>query len=116
MLSRLLVSALILVLLQPLLPFSGVARAFSPDASAAPASLMAFGQNDLGQLGLGHTNNQNVPATVDVNAPVLAVAASNYFTLFVTEGGDVLSTGYGTIGTWRHRGAQYAASHCRDFK
>lgn len=109
MLARLLAAVILVGLLQPLQWLSGTVKAAPPDPSAAAISLLAFGQNDRGQLGLGHTTDQSVPAAVDVGAQVRAVAASGNFTLFVTEGGDALSTGnnnYGQLGlgdtTTRH--------------
>ncbi|MDG0792381.1 X2-like carbohydrate binding domain-containing protein [Cohnella ginsengisoli] len=96
--ARLLAVTLVVGLLQPMQSLSGTVKAAQPDASAAAISLLAFGQNDRGQLGLGHTTDQTVPAAVDAGAPVRAVAASGNFTLFVTDGGDVLSTGNNTYG------------------
>ncbi|MDG0810439.1 RCC1 domain-containing protein [Cohnella rhizosphaerae] len=96
--ARLLAATLAIGLLQPLQSLSDTAKAAPPDASAAATSLLALGQNDRGQLGLGHTNDQTVPAAVDVGALVQAVAAGSNFTLFVAEGGDVFSAGNNTYG------------------
>ena len=57
--------------------------------------VFAMGDNDNGQLGLGHTNNVNTPHEIDAahfgDAPVVAVACGDFHMLALTREGKLFS-------------------------
>ena len=52
-------------------------------------SLFAWGKNYNGQLGLGHTDNQNTPQLIDTvnfqNKTIQSIHKRNYHTLALTQ-------------------------------
>ncbi|MBS4032110.1 MAG: hypothetical protein KGZ63_11930 [Clostridiales bacterium] len=61
-------------------------------------SIMAWGNNSYGQLGLGNTTNQTLPVNVEGVSDVKQVAASNNHTLILLNDGTVLAAGRNDFG------------------
>ena len=62
-------------------------------------SVWATGENKYGQLGLGHTTEQNTPVEVTaVGKSVRAVACGYEYTMFVRDDGSVWATGENNFG------------------
>ena len=79
-----------------------VGNAFCMVTTAAGA-LYAFGTNDFGELGLGHTNNVAVPTRVAaIGGAVRSVCAGSYHAACITGDGRVWSWGNGYQGKLGH--------------
>lgn len=67
-----------------------------------------FGQNNYGELALGHTEEQQSPMLVQVcsNMRVTQVAAGNELTLVLLENGNVYCSGYHDIGVQNYHNPQ----------
>ena len=65
-------------------------------ALTSKGRVLAWGENDHGQLGDGNTNNKNVPVTVKLprTTRIAAVSAGVFFSLAQTTAGGVLAWGY----------------------
>lgn len=85
------------------LPAGRVARSIAAGGAHALAllddgSVIAWGQNESGQLGLGDVLFRPRPATVTLPRPAVAVAAGRLFSLALLDDGRVYSWGANTIG------------------
>ena len=85
------------------LPTGRVAKAIAAGGAHALAllddgSVVAWGQNDSGQLGLGDVAFRPRPATVSLPRAAVAVAAGRLFSLALLDDGRVFSWGANTIG------------------
>lgn len=77
-----------------------VAGAYHTCALKASGGLLCWGLNNYGQLGIGSTTDQGIPAAVDLGSAVSAVAisAGTYHTCAVATGGGLLCWGGGYSG------------------
>lgn len=85
------------------LPAGRTAKAVAAGGSHALAllddgSVIAWGSNDSGQLGLGDTTLRATPATVSLERPAVAIAAGRLFSVAVLDDGRVFTWGANTIG------------------
>lgn len=67
-------------------------------ASALTGALEAWGYNNVGQLGIGSTDNRNVPVPVDSLTGVVAIASGDSHSLAVLSDGTVRAWGYNWYG------------------
>ena len=67
-----------------------------------------FGQNNYGELALGHTEEQSTPSLVQacINLNVIQVAAGNELTLVLLDNGNVFCSGYHDIGVSNYHNTQ----------
>jgi alpha-tubulin suppressor-like RCC1 family protein len=92
--------------------------AFAGPASAAPAAVMAWGENEVGQLGDGATLNSDVPTAISELSGATALAGGRRHSLALLSDGTVVAWGgndWGQLGDGTHTGpeschAAYAAA------
>jgi hypothetical protein len=81
---------------------AGDSHSLARSGTATTQSLYSWGQNTLGQLGLGNTANKSVPtkitATATFKAPWLSVAANGNYCLVLQSDGLIFSWGEDSSG------------------
>jgi alpha-tubulin suppressor-like RCC1 family protein len=75
-----------------------VCLASTAGASATSYGVMAWGENEEGQLGLGGFTKKNAPATLPTPSNTISVSAGGEFSLALIEGGTVKSWGGNVFG------------------
>ena len=85
------------------LPAGRTAKAVAAGGSHAMAllddgSVVTWGLNDSGQLGLGDTTTRSTPTKVTLDRPAVAIAAGRLFSVAVLDDGRVFTWGANTIG------------------
>ncbi|MGA0799150.1 MAG: hypothetical protein ACO3P5_01770 [Steroidobacteraceae bacterium] len=85
------------------LPTGRTAKAVAAGGSHAMAllddgSVVTWGVNDSGQLGLGDTATRATPTKVTLDRPAIAIAAGRLFSVAVLDDGRVFTWGANTIG------------------
>lgn len=61
-------------------------------------NVYSFGENVYGQLGLGHTNNQDSPCLIDNIPSIHSISCGEYFTIFLTMDREIYSCGKNSNG------------------
>jgi len=61
-------------------------------------NVYSFGENVFGQLGLGHTINQDTPCLIDNIPSIHSIACGEYFTIFLTMDRNIYSFGRNSNG------------------
>src|SRR5208283_1499766 len=69
--------------------------------------LYAWGSNGYGQLGLGHTQNQNSPQKLNLPAPVKKIICGGSYSIAITTTNEIYVWGYNYYG-------QLGLGHNRD--
>ncbi len=85
------------------LPAGRTAKAVAAGGSHAMAllddgSVVTWGLNDSGQLGLGDVSTRSTPTKVTLDRPAVAIAAGRLFSVAVLDDGRVFTWGANTIG------------------
>ncbi|KAH8943563.1 hypothetical protein BDL97_13G058500 [Sphagnum fallax] len=87
----------------------------SGTSGASSVFVYVWGRGDLGQLGVGDDNNHNSPTLVATlaNKKIVHVAAGDYHTAFLTNEGEVYTTGSNDLGQLGAKGRESQVSPVR---